>query len=205
MLLLVQGITKFLAVFSLWRLGYAELTGGRTELALAAVFGVVWCILNEVLERRLLNERAFYERTVKRWKEGGAAAVYCVLIWFFIAQISVFLRFSYVSLLDIRNLISGGDGSWISIPGLPALTAVAVSSGLTLRTLCGRLWEKWLRQYVTANLFWWTAALLALTMAAGYRDAYAAAGFYFAYNWQILLSGASVYAVLSAKSGKKGL
>ena len=53
------------------------------------------------------------------------------------------------------------------------------------------------KQYVEANLLWWAALLLGFSMTAGYRGTYAAASFYFAYNWQILLTLMLIYTAAS--------
>ena len=179
-LLAIQGAAKFFAVFPVLRLGNWEHMGGNAALAAVAVFCIVWCIWNELLERRLWNEQMFYENTVRRCKTGGAVILYLCLVWFFTAQVSVFLRLSLAPVI------------W-----LPALTAVVVNSVLLLRTLCARIWEVRPKQYVEANLLWWAALLLGFSMTAGYRGTYAAASFYFAYNWQILLTLMLIYTAAS--------
>ena len=196
-LLAIQGAAKFFAVFPVLRLGNWEHMGGNAALAAVAVFCIVWCIWNEFLERRLWNEQMFYENTVKWCKTGGAVTVYLCLVWFFTAQVSVFLRLSLAAVLDIWELIKGGDKSWAPVIWLPALTAVVVNSVLLLRTLCARIWEVRPKQYVEANLLWWAALLLGFSMTAGYRGTYAAASFYFAYNWQILLTLMLIYTAAS--------
>ena len=100
-LLAIQGRQSFLRSFLFcgWETGstWAETQRWRRW----PFFCIVWCIWNELLERRLWNEQMFYENTVKRCKTGGAVTIYLCLVWFFTAQISVFLRLSLAAVLDI--------------------------------------------------------------------------------------------------------
>lgn len=58
-----------------------------------------------------------------------------------------------------------------------------------------RIVQSILKRSGGVNILWWAAALAAVSMALGYRDEYCAAGFYLAYNWQLLASFAALLCV----------
>ncbi|MFR8548432.1 MAG: hypothetical protein ACLVEV_07415 [Lachnospiraceae bacterium] len=183
-LLAAEGFARFAVLFALVR------AGGWTKpgLGVLTMGCIVWCALSVWMEKLLWQEEQTFAALLKAGGRGVYLTVCLSAVWFFTAQISVFFYFCLRMVLHLWEMLCGRGAAWGSLVLLPVLTAVVGNSLLYLRSLCARLWRELHGAYTAWNLLWWAMALAAFAMAVGYRDEYCAAGFYLAYNWQLLMS-----------------
>ncbi len=219
-LLAVEGFARFAVLLPLLRMGGWS-KAGFGVLTIACIF---WCGFCVWAEKKLRQEGAAFLETI-RCGSGGAYLTVCLaFVWFFTAQESVFLYLALWMVRRIQAMTGGGPAAWDAFVLLPALTLVVVNSGFALRSFCARVWREMMMRYELyhaahrmenasgsgehfrmaqsiwercggANVLWWAAAFAAVSMAMGYRDEYCAAGFYLAYNWQLLASFAALLCV----------
>lgn len=208
-LLAVEAFSRFAVLLPLLRMG-GWTKAGFGILTIACIF---WCCFCVWMEKKLRQEEAFFEM-IRCGGRGVYLTVCLAFVWFFTAQESVFLYLALWMVRRIWKMADGGPAAWDAFVLLPALTLVVVNSGFCLRSFCARVWQEVLIRYELyaaahrmknvpgsrgnegANILWWAAAFAAVSMAFGYRDEYCAAGFYLAYNWQLLASFAALLCVI---------
>ena len=195
-LLAVEGFARFAVLLPLLRMG-GWTKAGFGVLTIACIF---WCGFCVWAEKKLRRQGAVFFETIRCGSSGVYLSVCLAFVWFFTAQESVFLYLALWMVRRIWAMTGGGPAAWDAFVLLPALTLVVVNSGFGLRSFCARVWQELLGQSILercggVNILWWAAALAAVSMAFGYRDEYCAAGFYLAYNWQLLASFAALLCV----------
>lgn len=196
-LLAVEGFARFAVLLPLLRMG-GWTKAGFGILTAVCIF---WCGFCVWAEKKLRQEGTAFFGTIGCGSGGAYLSVCFTFVWFFTAQESVFLYLALWMVRRIWAMTGGGPAAWDAFVLLPALTLVVVNSGFGLRSLCARVWRELLGQSILercggVNILWWAAALAVVSMAMGYRDEYCAAGFYLAYNWQLLASFAALLCVI---------
>lgn len=218
-LLAAEGFARFAALLPLFRVGGWTKTGFGI-LTAACLF---WCGFGVWVQKKLRQEGESFFAALSSRSSGVCLTVCLAFVSFFTAQASVFLYLALWMVRRIWEMAGGGTAAWDAFLLLPALTLVVVNSGFCLRGFCVRAWQEVTVLWGTyraaggtsedtgkeaqrvkrvigqsfggEDLLWWAAALAAAAMAAGYRDEYCAAGFYLAYNWQLLASFAALLCV----------
>lgn len=212
--LLLEGITKFCVLFLLFP--GKEQQNFRLGIYIASCMG--WCVLAGLLELCLQKENIPMFRFLRIRTGTAGLLVYTAVFWFFFFQGAVFGYFLIAAVRpDLRKLIL-----------LPGLLVTVLHSVFCLRhsfrILC-RANGKNVETHTAIRILRGTVAVLFLATSSGFGGSVPAAGFYLAYNCQILLTAFLAadlsyffrmvrrrnvwndtgFSVISAKDGKKGL
>lgn len=180
MLRMAEGVSRFGAVMPL--LLKSGLTGRRLGIFTASC--AAGALITSLAERRMKGGGC---RAAAGGKYSGTAAQIAVF-WLFAAQVPATLYFA----ADIMAFYRAGapDGVYpaYAFLFLPFLISAFANALFRLRRSFMRLYRSgWHRCGAAAGeLLWGLFAASLTTLAAGFRDRYAAAGFYCAYGWQAL-------------------
>lgn len=205
-----------------------EVWRGR-GLGVFTVFCLLGCLVNGFLERILWKEELLFSEL---WRMNGrklVLTVYFGLFCFFLAQDSVMIRLSgEVMLHYVRDTASEGllydfretGGSMIfrySFFFLPLLVSSACNSLIYMRKLFRRLYEESVKGWKALqkdwvirgrDVVWWGFVFLSIVLALAFRDRFALAGFFCAYNWQALAAvavGAAAVMWTEDRMKKRGI
>lgn len=212
--LLLEGITKFCVLFLL----FPGKEQQNFRLGIYMAFCMVWCVLAGLLELSLQKENVPVFRFLRIRTGTAGLLVYTAVFWFFFFQGAVFGYFLIASVRpDLRKLML-----------LPGLFVAVLHSVFCMRRsfliLC-RANGKNVEPPAAIRILRGTVAVLFLATSAGFGGSVPAAGFYLAYNCQILLTvflaadlsyffrrlrrrnvwNGTGFSVISIKDGKKGL
>lgn len=216
-----ENITKFCVLFPVLARGawQGRSLGIFTAACLAASFAVLF------LERRMWAEDEVFRRLVRSWGRKPALLLETFAFWFFLAQAPVMLRFAGEIL---RYSMENAAGSSLlraageaqdygffrySFFFLPFLISSSWNSMCYMRRIYLRLHMEGaqchpaLRQswyYRLREVIWWAIVFLAVVLAVSFRDGYSAAGFYCAYNWELIpgfLAAACIFALCRRLGG----
>ncbi len=190
-LILAEGISKFCVLLPILTTGAWRGRG----LGLFTAACIAGCFVTSLLERCMWAEDTFFHTVFYNYGRKATLALYFAAFWFFLAQIPVMLRISAEIMLHYFRVVSGDGILKYSFFFLPFLISSALNALFYMRKIFIRLYRegvsccKAMQKTWILNIrdwVWWGLVLLALVLALGFRDRYAMAGFYCAYNWQIM-------------------
>lgn len=202
-LLMAEGISKFCILLPIlvtgnWR---GRALGIFTAACLAG------CFVAAFAERWMWAEDTCYHTLLYTHGRKIALAVYAALFWFFIAQIIVMLRLAAEVLLYYFGMTAREGMLVYSFIFLPFLISSGLNALFYVRRLFLRLYQEgtecspllqrdWI--FRIRDWIWWAMVVLLCAMAAGFRDRYSLAGFYCAYNWEIMAALFVLFWIFSA-------
>ncbi len=190
-LILAEGISKFCVLLPILTIGIWRGRG----LGLFTAACAAGCLITSFLERCMWAEETLFQTVYYNYGRKTVLALYFALFWFFLAQIPVMLRISAGIMLHYFRAVSGDGILKYSFFFLPFLISCALNTLFYMRKLYIRLYKegvnccKALQKTWILNIrdwLWWGLVLLVLALALGFRDQYSVAGFYCAYNWQVM-------------------
>lgn len=190
-----------------------ERTWTGRGLGIFTAFCLAGCLIGGLLERLLWNEEQLFAVILHMGGRKAAMTVYFGLFWFFLAQAPVMLRLAgEVMVYCFRERTRLG-----LLFFFPFLISSACNSIIYVRKIFVRLYTEgpkgwnalgkdWF--FRSREPVWWGLVFAVVVLALAFTDQFALAGFYCAYNWQVMAAAATATAVAMAaaqKRRKKGL
>ena len=190
-LVLAEGVSKFCVLLPILTAGGWKGIG----LGLFTAACLAGCFVTGLLERFMWAEDTFFHTLFYVYGRKVTLVSYFAVFWFFMAQIPVMLRISSEIMLHYFRIVPGDQLLKYSFFFLPFLISSALNALFYMRRVFVRLYKEgtgccralqkaWILN--VRDWLWWGLVLLVCVLAIGFRDRYAMAGFYCAYNWQLM-------------------
>ncbi|MDO4320933.1 MAG: hypothetical protein Q4C61_00265 [Lachnospiraceae bacterium] len=208
-IVLAEGVARFCVLLPILTTGVWRGRG----LGIFTAACLAGCLVTGLLERCMWAEDTFFHTLFYTQGRRLTLVSYAAVFWFFLAQIPVMLRMASEIMLYYIKLVPADGILKYSFFFLPFLISSALNAFFYMRRIylrlygegigcCGALQRTWILRI--RDWIWWVLVLAACALAAGFRDRYAMAGFYCAYNWQLMVCVFLLLWIFSVFRKKKG-